>query len=399
MVATSTQVQIFNENYINTPIIVDGRADVRILVLGKKNFLIVDHTSIWVYTYTGRLHLNPRFPGSQAQIPNLIAKCITLGVDILALRDNADQTIIHVFDLLPGASRQDEPFTITSKTNIIEVALCRAGTSEDQFLVYIDMDRDLYLTNVRNSPDFTIYKIGTQVMSVMWATESNILVGMHDSCYSVWYCPGEASIDPTLIALTTVSHETTEFGKNVSIESFEGSNITFVSSGVKYTVSVKIYCEALHKCVADGMWRQALQICRRAKNQILWSTLAAIASKKNQLEISEEAYANALQIDKVYYLQRIKELAAGSSEQMAENAVLNGRFSEAEIILLHNKRIPEAIDISMRMHRWERALEIAEKYGTDVDVVIEARKKYLNVLGRDEMNPKFIRFLNTIKVK
>lgn len=49
--------------------------------------------------------------------------------------------------------------------------------------------------------------IGTQVMSVMWASESNILIGLHDACYSIWYCPGEASIDPTVIALTTVTFD------------------------------------------------------------------------------------------------------------------------------------------------------------------------------------------------
>lgn len=36
VVATLTQVQIFNENYINTPIIIDGRTDVSIIILGKK---------------------------------------------------------------------------------------------------------------------------------------------------------------------------------------------------------------------------------------------------------------------------------------------------------------------------------------------------------------------------
>lgn len=41
----------------------------------------------------------------------------------------------------------------------------------------------------------------------MWASESNILVGLHDACYSVWYCPGEACADPTVISLTTVTFD------------------------------------------------------------------------------------------------------------------------------------------------------------------------------------------------
>lgn len=48
---------------------------------------------------------------------------------------------------------------------------------------------------------------GTQVLSAMWSSETNILVGLHDDCYSIWYCPGEACMDPTVIALTTLTFE------------------------------------------------------------------------------------------------------------------------------------------------------------------------------------------------
>lgn len=208
IVATPNQVHIFNENYINTPIIIDGRNDVRIISIGKKNFLIVDNNSIWVYTYTGRLHLNPRYSGSQTQVASLNSNCISLGLDILVIRDYSDQTVIHVFYLIPGANRQDEPLKIKSKNPVTAVSMCRAGGSDDQYLVFIDVNRDLFLTSIVSGTDFPTYKIGTQVLSVMWASESNILVGLHDSCYSVWYCPGEASSDPTLIALTTLTFET-----------------------------------------------------------------------------------------------------------------------------------------------------------------------------------------------
>lgn len=43
----------------------------------------------------------------------------------------------------------------------------------------------------------------------MWATESNMLVGLHDASYTVWYCPGEACMDPTVVALTKVTSEIT----------------------------------------------------------------------------------------------------------------------------------------------------------------------------------------------
>lgn len=124
------------------------------------------------------------------------------------IRDHSDQSVIHVFYLIPGANRQDEPLKIKSKNPVTAVAMCRAGGSDDQYMVFIDVNRDLFLTSIVSGTDFPTHKIGTQVLSVMWASESNILVGLHDSCYSVWYCPGEASADPTLIALTTLTFET-----------------------------------------------------------------------------------------------------------------------------------------------------------------------------------------------
>lgn len=138
------------------------------------------------------------------------------------------------------------------------------------------------------------------------------------------------------------------------------------------------------------MWKQAIKICRQAQNTLLWSTLAAIAAKKNELDVSEEAYCNALQIDKVKYLQHIKSLVKNSPEQLAESSVMNCRITEAEVVLLHNKKITEAIALCIRMHKWERALEIGQKYETDIAFVMTERKKYLSVLDREENNVKFM---------
>lgn len=131
---------------------------------------------------------------------------------------------LHIFDLIPGATRHYEPFTLKSKTQITQIAACRAGTADDQFVIMIDSNRELFITETRNLNGNTernnktgaslsgareIYKIGTQVTEVKWASESNILVGVHDSCYSIWYCPGEGAADPTIIALTTVTIDAT----------------------------------------------------------------------------------------------------------------------------------------------------------------------------------------------
>lgn len=312
-----------------------------------------------------------------------------MGVDVLAVRDFSDQSVVHCFDLLPGASRQEDAYQVKHKQLITDICVNRAGSADDQYLVFIDSNRDLYLTSIRNV-DYTLHKIGTQVTNVMWSSECNVLVGLHDSCYSIWYCPGEACTDPSLIALTTLSYDTTEFGKNISLVNFDGLTITLCASGSNFTVTAKIYCILIHKLVVENQWEKALKICRMGQSTLLWACLAALSSKRNQLEISEEAYSSALQIDKVDYMTFVKDL--NESEQMAENAVMNGaRIEEAETILLHNRKITEAIQFCMRLHRWNRALDVADKNGVDVKLVLTERSKYLTALQKTETDNDFIK--------
>lgn len=118
--------------------------------------------------------------------------------------------MLHVFDLIPGASRQNDAIMVQTKTAVTQVAVCRAGIQEDQYIAFIDVNRDLFCTLIQsNGANFEFYKIGTQLVAFMWSSEANILVGLHDSSYSVWYCPGESCADPTFIALTTVTFDTT----------------------------------------------------------------------------------------------------------------------------------------------------------------------------------------------
>lgn len=80
-----------------------------------------------------------------------------------------------------------------------------------------------------------------------------------------------------------------------------------------------------------------------------------------------------------------------SPSQMAENSIMMGRAIEAETILLHNKNIFEAIEMFMRLHQWERALNIAQD-AKDVEQVLGERKKYLKALDREEYSQPFLNF-------
>lgn len=81
---------------------------------------------------------------------------------------------------------------------------------------------------------------------------------------------------------------------------------------------------------------------------------------------------------------------------MAEISVMMGRSNEAETILLHNNKIREAIELCVRIHRWERALDIAKSHSIkkqeDIDWIFQQRKDYLNAINRDEYISSFLKF-------
>lgn len=71
-----------------------------------------------------------------------------------------------------------------------------------------------------------------------------------------------------------------------------------------------------------------------------------------------------------------------------------GRLSEAETILTNNKKYDEAVELLLRLHNYERALEIAEQHQASLEYVLSERKRYIDALGRNEFSPKFLRFSN-----
>lgn len=74
--------------------------------------------------------------------------------------------VIHVFDLIPGASRQNEVTTCHTKTTVHQIAVSRAGTIDDQYLIFVDTNRDIFCTSLKNGSNFEIHKIGEHFETV-----------------------------------------------------------------------------------------------------------------------------------------------------------------------------------------------------------------------------------------
>lgn len=76
-------------------------------------------------------------------------------------------SVIRIFDLVPGATRQNEPITVQSKTIIGQVDISRAGSQDDQYLAFIDTNRDIFCTSSISSANIDIFKIGISIRVIL----------------------------------------------------------------------------------------------------------------------------------------------------------------------------------------------------------------------------------------
>ena len=157
--------------------------------------------------------------------------------------------------------------------------------------------------------------------------------------------------------------------------------------------SVSPFPSPLYEYVQSVQWEEAARLCRFVKDQSLWACLAAMAINGQELETAKEAFASIDELDKLQYILYIKDIASAEG-RAAELALFRRRPEEAEQILLQASLYYRAIKMNIRLFNWERALELAIRYGVHIDTVCAYRQKYLQSFGKQETSPSFLEHSN-----
>jgi len=108
-----------------------------------------------------------------------------------------------------------------------------------------------------------------------------------------------------------------------------------------------------------------------------------------QLDTAEMALAAIDEVDKLQFIQAVKAIPSIEGRN-AELFLFRRMPDDAERILLQANLIYRAINLNIKIFRWEKALDLAVKHKTHVDTVLAYRKKYLNSLKREEKLTKFL---------
>uniref|UniRef100_UPI00398E3A1C intraflagellar transport protein 80 homolog isoform X3 n=1 Tax=Pristiophorus japonicus TaxID=55135 RepID=UPI00398E3A1C len=403
VVVTSLQCYVYSTKNWNTPLVFDLKEGTLSLILqAERHFLLLDGAGIYLYSYEGRLISSPKFPGMRTDI--LSSQTVSLSNDTIAVRDQADDKVIYLIDALSGKPLGDGK-PLVHKIEVMEVALDQFGSLNERKIAIIDKNRDLYITSVRRSgKERKIIKIGTMMHSIAWNDKINILCGMQNMYFVVWYYPNTIYIDKELLSKTIYEKDASEFGKSPQIVNYVGNQVTVrrADGSLIYT-NISPYPAILHEYVSASRWDDAVRLCRFVKTttpdeeQTMWSCLAAMAIAHKDLMTAEVAYAAIGEIDKVQYINLIKDLPSKES-RMAHLLLFTGNVQDAEGILIQAGLIYQAIQININLYNWERALELAVKYKTHVDTVLAYRKKFLEDFHKEESNKRFLQYAEGVEV-
>uniref|UniRef100_A0A8D1KQP1 Intraflagellar transport 80 n=1 Tax=Sus scrofa TaxID=9823 RepID=A0A8D1KQP1_PIG len=397
VVSTSLQCYVFSIKNWNTPLIFDLKeGTVSLILQAERHFLLVDGGGIYLYSYEGRFLSAPKFPGMRTDILN--AQTVSLSNDTIAIKDKADEKIIFLFEASTGKPLGDGKL-LSHKNEILEIALDQKGLTNDRKIAFIDKNRDLYITSVKRfGKEEQIIKLGTMVHTLAWSDTCNILCGLQDTRFTVWYYPNTVYVDRDILPKTLYERDASEFSKNPRIVSFVGNQVTVRrADGSLVHISISPYPAILHEYVSSSKWEDAVRLCRFVKEQTIWACLAAMAVANQDMTTAEIAYAAIGEIDKVQYINSIKNLPSKESK-MAHMLMFSGNIQEAEIVLLQAGLVYQAIQININLYNWERALELAVKYKTHVDTVLAYRQKFLETFGKQETNKRYLQYAEGVSI-
>ncbi|PIO28189.1 hypothetical protein AB205_0149880, partial [Aquarana catesbeiana] len=173
---------------------------------------------------------------------------------------------IYLFDALSGKPVGDGK-PLAHKIEIVEIALDQGGQLNERKIAFIDKNRDLYISPVRKFGKEQIsIKIGSMVHTLAWNDVSNILCGIQDNRFTVWYYPNVAFVDKELLPKTISEKDGSEYSKSPQIISFVGNKVTIrKSDGCLVHTNISSYPAILHDYSSTAKWNDALRLCRFVK--------------------------------------------------------------------------------------------------------------------------------------
>lgn len=384
IVCTTHQVYIYNVANLSSPFVIDVKEPINSVVQGAK-FLVLNDViqNIHVYDYEGKHISSPKFQGMKVE---------SISSDVIALLDKANPKLIRLYDIISGKALNSN---IENSNEIISLQLNQTEMVNERKLCFIDSNRDMFLTMV-HKPD--VIKIATMVDSFQWNDNNDMLACLADGRLITWYYPNAIYVDKDLMDKARSIKDATDVGKLPQIIHFTGSMVSIRQlDGALASLSVPPYAKIMYEHIDNADFDRSIKLCRFVNDKPLWACLAAISIYCRELDTAEIALASIDEVDKVQFINYIKELPSEAARNSAL-ALYCKKINEAELILLQAKLYYRAIKMNIKLYRWDRALDLAIKHKTHVDTVLAFRQRYLEDCKKEEDNDRFKEYMNEVDI-
>lgn len=379
IVCTTNQAFIYNISNLSSPFVIDVKEPINSIVQGAK-YVVLNEA---IYDYEGKLISNPKFQGM---------KVSSISSDVIALLDKANPKLIRLFDIMTGKALNSN---IENSNEIVSLQLNQTEMVNERKLCFIDSNRDMFLTMV-HKPD--VIKIATMVDSFQWNDNNDMLTCLADGKLITWYYPNAIYVDKDLMSKARDVKDATDVGKIPQIIHFTGSMVSVRQlDGALASLAVPPFAKIMYEHIDNADFDRSIKLCRYVNDKPLWACLAAMSIYCRELDTAEIALASIDEVDKVQFINYIKELPSEASRNSAL-ALFCKKINEAELILIQAKLYYRAIKMNIKLFRWDRALDLAIKHKTHVDTVLAFRQKYLEDFQKEETNDRFKEYMNEIDI-
>ncbi|KJH48737.1 WD domain, G-beta repeat protein [Dictyocaulus viviparus] len=396
IVVTTLQLYIYSSKNWNTPVIVDLKEKtISFILQTSKIFLISDGQTLFILNYDGRNLCEIKVPGNGVDL--ISERSTSLSSDTVATRDRGESTTVWLFDPISSKSQGDGK--IVHEREIVELELCQCGSLSERFLAFRDIDAAVLVAKIKTYGVVQrIAKIGSSVEQLRFNDDTNILVGVGDGRIIVWPAVEIVFVDRSLLQRSITEKSISGLGKFPALKGFTGNLVTLRrSDGSLITSLISPFTSSLVNYIAQSKWDQAIRLCRHLKKDDMWAVLAGLATTAKNLYAAEIAYGALEEVEKVVMLAEARN-HSNKEVREARMLLLAGKVSEADALLEKAGNVFQAIMLNIIMFRWSRAIDLAVKHNSYLEVVMGYRQRYLEKLGRKETEEKFIRHLGEVEI-
>ena len=310
IVATLSQCYIYNFANLNTPFIIDLKSSPLLLHMSKTHFSLVDAIDgLRVLSFEGKSISTPRH--QRVRLETTTKSLLSLVSTHLALVDSFDKETVYLFDVLTGR----ETCQFVHRCPISRMCLLepRGGFQEPGHLlaIVLDSSRDLSILSInlragaKGGNAVNLYKLCANADSFLINSQYGSVACISDRTLMVWHCPWVAFYDKDLVAATVTCSDLSSAGHHFALVYYAGHRVQLRGSDGSTTEYREMSPSfmLLHQLSRDGMWREAVMLCRNQRDDAIWSALASLALARKQLDVAEIAFCEVSDAAKVFRLK------------------------------------------------------------------------------------------------